>query len=52
MPATLAMTSFPERTSAVKRGAWVLEQVLGEHIPPPPPNVPTLEKQTRKKLRT
>lgn len=50
MPATLAMTSFPERTSAVKRGAWVLEQVLGEHIPPPPPNVPTLEKQDQKKI--
>ncbi len=50
MPATLAMTSFPERTSAVKRGAWVLEQVLGEHIPPPPPNVPTLEKQDKKKI--
>ncbi|MGC4006853.1 MAG: DUF1588 domain-containing protein [Pirellulales bacterium] len=50
MPATLAMTSFPERTSAVKRGAWVLEQILGEHIPPPPPNVPTLEKQDQKKV--
>ena len=50
MPATLAMTSFPERTSAVKRGAWVLEQVLGEHIPPPPPNVPALENQDKKKV--
>ena len=35
MPGVLAMTSFPNRTSAVKRGAWVLEQVLGEHVPPP-----------------
>ena len=50
MPATLAMTSFPERTSPVKRGAWVLEQVLGEHIPPAPPNVPALEKQDKKKI--
>jgi len=50
MPGTLAMTSFPERTSAVKRGAWVLEQVLGEHIPPAPPNVPALEKQDKKKV--
>jgi hypothetical protein len=37
MPATLASTSFPNRTSPVKRGVWVLEQVLGEHIPPPLP---------------
>ncbi|WP_246173589.1 DUF1592 domain-containing protein [Limnoglobus roseus] len=50
MPGTLAMTSFPERTSAVKRGAWVLEQLLGEHIPPPPPNVPELDKQDKKKV--
>jgi hypothetical protein len=47
MPGILAMTSFPERTSPVKRGVWVLEQVLGEHVPPPPPNVPTLEKQDK-----
>lgn len=47
MPGVLATTSFPNRTSPVKRGVWVLEQVLGEHIPPPPANVPTLEKQDR-----
>lgn len=50
MPGTLAMTSFPERTSAVRRGAWVLEQVLGDHIPPAPPNVPALDKQDKKKV--
>jgi cytochrome c553 len=50
MPAVLATTSFPNRTSPVKRGVWVLEQVLGEHVPPAPPNVPTLEKQDRKKI--
>ena len=33
MPGILATTSFPNRTSAVKRGVWVLEQVLGEHVP-------------------
>ncbi len=49
MPATLASTSFPNRTSPVRRGVWVLEQVLGERVPPPPPNVPTLEEQTKKK---
>jgi hypothetical protein len=50
MPAILATTSFPNRTSPVKRGVWVLEEVLGEHVPPPPPNVPALEKQDKKKI--
>jgi hypothetical protein len=45
MPGILATTSFPDRTSAVKRGVWVLEQVLGQHVPSAPPNVPPLEKQ-------
>lgn len=44
MPGVLAVTSFPNRTSPVKRGIWVLEQILGEEIPPAPPNVPALEK--------
>lgn len=30
------------RTSPVKRGNWVVKQLLGEHIPAPPPNVPKL----------
>jgi hypothetical protein len=50
MPGILATTSFPNRTSAVNRGVWVLEQVLGEHVPPAPPNVPALEKQDQKKV--
>jgi hypothetical protein len=50
MPGILATTSFPNRTSPVNRGVWVLEQVLGEHVPPAPPNVPTLEKQDQKKV--
>jgi hypothetical protein len=49
MPGILATTSFPNRTSPVKRGVWVLEQVLGQRVPPAPPNVPTLEKQDPKK---
>lgn len=52
MPGILAMSSFPNRTSPVNRGVWVLEQVLGEHVPPPPPNVPTLEKQDHQKVAT
>jgi hypothetical protein len=30
------------RTSPVKRGYWVVRRLLGERIPPPPPNVPDL----------
>jgi hypothetical protein len=39
----LAVTSNPTRTSPVKRGRWVLEQLLGAPPPPPPPNVPELK---------
>ncbi|HEY1173337.1 MAG TPA: DUF1592 domain-containing protein [Verrucomicrobiae bacterium] len=52
MPGVLATTSFPNRTSPVLRGVWVLEQVLGEHVPPAPPNVPSLEKQDAKKIES
>lgn len=36
---TLTVTSHPDRTSPVKRGKWVLEQLLCAPPPPPPPNV-------------
>jgi hypothetical protein len=45
MPGVLATTSLPNRTSPVNRGVWVLENVLGEHVPPAPADVPALEKQ-------
>jgi len=41
----LTATSNPTRTSPVKRGKWVLEQILGTPPPPPPPNVPELDDQ-------
>jgi len=50
MAAVLATTSFPNRTGPVNRGVWVLEQILGEHVPPPPANVPTLENQDPKQV--
>ena len=34
------------RTSPVKRGVWVLENILGTPPPEPPPNVPALEETT------
>lgn len=46
MPATLAATSFPNRTSPVNRGVYVLERILGEHVPAAPPDVPALEGQS------
>ncbi len=47
MPGVLAATSLPNRTSPVKRGVWVLEQVLGDHVPPAPPDVPELDEQDK-----
>jgi hypothetical protein len=41
----LTVTSNPTRTSPVKRGKWVLEQILGTPPPPPPANVPELDNQ-------
>ena len=39
----LAVTSNPDRTSPVKRGLYILENILGSPPAPPPPNIPTLE---------
>jgi hypothetical protein len=39
----LTLTSVPDRTSAVLRGKWIMEVLLGSPPPPPPPNVPDLE---------
>lgn len=39
----LTITSNPTRTSPVKRGKWIMEQLLGTPPPPPPPGVPELE---------
>jgi mono/diheme cytochrome c family protein len=52
MAGVLATTSFPTRTSPVNRGVWVLEQMLGQHVPPPPADVPTLENQDPRKVET
>jgi hypothetical protein len=42
----LTVTSYPNRTSVVQRGKWVLENLLGTPPPAPPPNVPPLEATT------
>ncbi len=50
----LAATSFPERTSPVVRGTWILTTLLGTPPPPPPPDVPEIEVEgrSRKAVRT
>src|SRR5688572_12522014 len=52
----LLVTSAPNRTSPVTRGAWILENLLGSPPPLPPPNVPPLPENTSgqglKKLET
>ena len=48
MGSTLIVTSNPTRTSPVKRGKWVLENILGAPAPPPPPDVPPLDSSLSK----
>jgi mono/diheme cytochrome c family protein len=39
--ALLATTSYPDRTSPVLRGKWLLDNIFGIAVPPPPPGVNT-----------
>ena len=39
----LVVTSNPTRTSPVKRGLYILDNILGTPPPPPPPDIPPLE---------
>jgi len=43
----LTVTSHANKTSPVRRGKWVLENLLGTPPPPPPPNVPALEEKNK-----
>ena len=43
----LAVTSNPDRTSPVKRGLFILDNILGIPPPPAPPNIPPLEEAAR-----
>ncbi len=47
----LTLTSNPTRTSPVKRGKYVLENLLGTPPPPPPPEVPDLDDKNRAELK-
>ena len=41
----LTVTSNPTRTSPVKRGKWIMDNILGTPPPPPPPDVPELKEE-------
>ena len=43
----LAVTSYTTRTSPTIRGKWLLENILAAPMPPPPPNIPTLESSNK-----
>jgi hypothetical protein len=47
MASVLAMNSHYRQSSPVLRGAWVLDTLLGTPVPPPPPDVPPLEKAAK-----
>jgi hypothetical protein len=47
----LTVTSYPNRTSPVLRGKWLLENILGSPPPPPPPNVPDLQESNKEGRR-
>jgi hypothetical protein len=45
--AVLALTAYPNRTSPVLRGAWILDKLLGAPPPEPPKDVPSLPENGR-----
>lgn len=44
----LTLTSYPNRTSPVLRGKWILENILGTPPPPPPGDITSLEPDNEK----
>ena len=51
----LTLTSKPlgstRRTSPVLRGKWIMENIFNQTIPPPPPNVPSIDFDPNKELK-
>jgi hypothetical protein len=45
--AVLMVSSYPDRTSPVRRGAWILENITGTPPVPPPPDVSALLKDNK-----
>ncbi len=49
MSGVLLLTSYPDRTSPVLRGGWILETLLGIKVPSPPPDIPVLKRNSKTK---
>jgi len=47
----LAVTAFPGRTSPVVRGRWILTDVLGIPLPPPPPDADEFSEELEESRR-
>ena len=45
-PAVLTLTSFPHRTSSIRRGVWILDTVFNRHPPAPKVAVADIDEQT------
>ena len=43
----LKVTANGTTTSPITRGVWMLERIMGQHVPPPPANVPAVEPDIR-----
>ena len=43
----LKVTANGTTTSPVLRGAWIMERIIGKPVPPPPPDIPAIEPDTR-----
>ena len=48
----VATNTYPNRTSPVKRGVWLLENILGSPPPAPPPDVPPFPEEETDKVMT
>jgi len=46
----LTVTSYGNHTSVVKRGKWILDNMLASPPPPPPPGVPALQERRNGRL--
>ncbi len=46
--AVMTVTSYPNRTSPVLRGKWLLDNILGSPMPAPPADVPSLDESASK----
>jgi mono/diheme cytochrome c family protein len=50
--AVMTATSYPNRTSPVLRGKWLLDNILGSPMPAPPADVPSLDESASKERPT